>query len=109
MGPLQGLGDQLGLLEDHAQVCPDQLVELGGGNKPRRAAACPAGAYLGLLSGAAVIPVAGVGGGAGDPAAAQVADAAADQPAQQVGMGGVAAGLAPGSGQPPPHQLGPPR
>jgi DDE superfamily endonuclease len=39
VGALQRLGDQLRLAEDGAQVRPDQLVELAGGDEPRRAAA----------------------------------------------------------------------
>jgi PPOX class probable F420-dependent enzyme len=85
VGALQGLGDQLGLAEDRAQVRPDQLVELAGGDEPGRAAACAAGADARHLAQAAVVAVAGVAGGAGDPAAGQAADPAADQPAQQVG------------------------
>jgi hypothetical protein len=105
VGALQRLGDQVRLLEDRAQVRPDQLVELGGGDEPRRAAAGAAGADLRHLAAAAVIPVAGVGGSAGDAAAAQPADPAADQPAQQVGVGGAAPRGPLVGGQPPGDQV----
>jgi hypothetical protein len=105
VGALQGLGDQLRLLKDHAQVRPHQLVELAGGDEPRRTAAGAAGADPCLLAAAAVIPVAGVAGGAGDPAAAQPADPAADQPAQQIGVGGAAPGSPLVGGQPSLHQV----
>jgi hypothetical protein len=105
VGALQRLGDQLRMLQDRAQVRPHQLVELGGRDEPRRATARAAGADLGHLAQAAVIPVAGVGGGAGDPAAAQPADPAADQPAQQVGVGGAAPGGPLVAGQPPLDQV----
>jgi hypothetical protein len=39
VGALQRLGDQPGLAEDRAQIRPHQLVELGGRDEPRRAAA----------------------------------------------------------------------
>jgi len=92
VGALQCLGDQLRVLQDRAQVRPDELVQLGGWDEPRRAGAGAAGGHLGLLAQAAVIAIPGVGGGAGDPAAAQPADPAADQPAQQVGVSGATPG-----------------
>ena len=92
VGALQRLGDQLRLLQDRAQVHPYQLVELGGRDEPRRAAARAAGADPRLLAQAAVVAIAGVGGGASDPGAGQVADPATDQPAQQIGVGGATPG-----------------
>jgi hypothetical protein len=102
---LQRLADQLGLLQDGTQVRPHQLVELGGRDEPRRAGLQPAGGDRCLLAEAAVVAVAGVGGRAGDPAAVQPADPAADQAAQQVGMGGAASGALLVAGQPPLHQV----
>src|SRR4029450_9014745 len=52
-----------------------------------------------------LVAIAGVGGGAGDPCAGQAADAAADQRAQQVGVGGVAPSVLLVGGQPPLHQV----
>jgi hypothetical protein len=107
VGALQGLDDQLRKLQDRAEIRPHQLVELAGGNEPRRTAAGAAGADPRLLAQAAVIPIAGAGGGggAGNPRAGQAADPTADQPAQQVRVGGAAPSAALVGGQPPLHQV----
>src|SRR5919204_1429607 len=81
-GPLERVGDKLWACQDRAQVGPDELVELGCGDEPRRAAAQPAGGHHCTLAQAAVVAVPGVAGGTGDATAAQPAAPAADQAAQ---------------------------
>ena len=86
--PFQRLREAVGVRQHSTEILPDQRIQLLGGDEARRTATRPVGVGGGGLAGAQILgmPVVHRAGRAG-----QAADAATDQGAQQVGMGGVVA------------------
>jgi hypothetical protein len=87
LGPAQRAGDLGGVGQQRAQVRPDQLVQLPGGDVAGGAALALGHAQRVGAAAAQVVAVAGRGLAAG---ASQPAGAAADQRAQQVLVAGIA-------------------
>ncbi|HZO69758.1 MAG TPA: hypothetical protein VFB74_32580 [Kribbellaceae bacterium] len=101
LGPFERAGDRFGVPQHGAQVSPHELVELRGRGEPRRAALGEAGADGRQLAAATVVAIARLGGRARAADTRQVADPAADEAAQQVGMRGTATGSLLIRGEPP--------